>query len=81
MKKSGLLKIIHEKYRPVTARQKASQEVRDFQRMIQEVAEENKELLPFVNKAQETLNPLKVLQLFVRIPDEVRGREWRWVWS
>ena len=73
VKKSGLLKIVHEKYTPPTSsRQKLAQEVRDFQRVIWEVAEDSKEIKPFISKAQETLNPLKVLQLFSRIPDQVR---------
>ena len=72
VKKSGLLKIVHEKYRPVSAKQKTSQEVKEFRQVIQRVAEDNKELQPFINKAQETLNPLRVLQLFERIPDEVK---------
>lgn len=71
VKKCGLLKIVHEKYRPSTTKQLPPQEVRDFQRVVQEAAEGNKELLPFIGKAQENLNPLRVLQLFERIPDEV----------
>ena len=35
-------------------------------------AEMNKELQPHVNRAQDVLNPHKVLQLFRRIPDSVR---------
>ena len=82
MKKSGLLKIVHEKYRVSPSVLGKSEEAREFQRMIQGVAEENKELKPFLGKAQENLTPLRVLQLFIRIPDEVGGergeerREW-----
>lgn len=71
VKKCGLLKIVHEFNRPSTTKQLPPQQVRDFQRTIQEAADANKELLPFISKAQENLNPLKVLQLFERIPDEV----------
>lgn len=71
VKKCGLLKIVHEKYRPSTTKQLPPQEVRDFQRVIQEAADGNKDLMPFIAKAQENLNPLRVLQLFERIPDEV----------
>ncbi len=75
VKKCGLLKIVHEKYRPSTTKQKPPKEVRDFRSVIQEAAELNKELMPFIAKAQENLNPLRVLQLFERIPDEVCGLE------
>lgn len=71
VKKSGLLKIIHEKYRaPTTSKQKVAEEVKDFQRAIQEVAKENRELGPFVGKAQDNMSPLRVCQLFCRIPNE-----------
>ena len=72
VKKSGLLKIIHEKYRPVSSRQKVPNEVKEFHQVMQGLGEQNKDLQPFISKAQEMLNPLKVLYLFERIPDEVR---------
>lgn len=72
VKKSGLLKIVHEKYRPTTSSKRPPpQEVREFRQVIDEVAEHNMELQPFVSKAQDNLNPLRVLQLFERVPDEV----------
>ena len=71
VKKCGLLKIVHDKYRPPTTKRLPPQEVREFHGILQDVAEQNTELKPFISKAQENLNPLQVLQLFERIPDEV----------
>ena len=72
VKKCVLLKIVHEKYRPTGTKRPPPQEVREFQQVVQDVAEQNRELQPFVSKAQDNLNPLRVLQLFERIPDEVK---------
>ena len=46
-------------------------ESREFQDLLIEAAQENKDMLPHLGKAQEILNPLRVLYLFKSIPDEV----------
>ena len=68
---SAIMKILHEKYRSGTSRNKTAPEVEEFKEDLQMAAEMNKELQPYVGKAQEMLNPRKVLQLFRRIPDSV----------
>lgn len=74
VKKCGLLKIVHVKYKdPTSTRQKAPLEVREFWETMTMVAEDNKDLAPHIGKAQEILNPLRVLHLFRSIPTEVGG--------
>lgn len=74
VKKCGLLKIVHDRFRAVGgARQKASREAQEFRLSLQEAAEQNRELAAHIAKAQETLNPLRVLHLFRSIPEEVGG--------
>lgn len=72
VKKCGLLKILHEKYRPATgvAKQRVIQEVQEFRFSLTEAAEANAEIEPHIGKAQEILNPLRVLTLFRNILDE-----------
>jgi DNA-directed RNA polymerase III subunit RPC1 len=70
VKKCGLLKVLHEKFKPPTSRRQPSSETLAFKQSLEEVAEQNKELLPHIGKAQENLNPLRVLNLFKNIPDE-----------
>ena len=72
MKKCALLKIVHEKYRVSTSSRKMTEaEVSEFHQDMQEAAAANKDLAPFVGKAQEILNPLRALHLFENIPAEV----------
>ena len=72
MKKCALLKIVHEKYHVSTSSKKMTEaEVAEFQHEMHIVAAENKEVAPFVGKAQEILNPLRVLHLFEHIQEEV----------
>ena len=52
VKKCGLLKVLHEKYRPPTSRKQPSSETVLFKQSLQEVAEQNKDLLPHLGKAQ-----------------------------
>ncbi|XP_064391551.1 DNA-directed RNA polymerase III subunit RPC1-like isoform X2 [Halichondria panicea] len=71
VKKCGLLKIIHVKYKdPTSARQKSPLEVREFRETMATVAEDNKELALHIGKAQEILNPLRVLYIFKSITSE-----------
>lgn len=71
VKKCGLLKIVHEKYRVTGGIKKGiNPEVQEFRLTLQEAAESNPEIAPYIDKAQETLHPLRVLYLFKAIPDQ-----------
>ena len=70
VKKAGALKIIHDKFRA----KKTAEELERFKRSFTAAVEAQKELSVYLNKAvMEDLNPLKVLDLFKRISDEVRA--------
>jgi len=71
VKKCGLLKIIHVKYKDPTTKAKPSPELMEFREIMQEVATVHKDIAPFVGKAQEILNPLRVLYLFRSTTPEV----------
>lgn len=69
VKKGGTLKIVHDKYRA----KKTADEMDKFKTTFKSAVEFQKELGIYINKAViEELNPLKVLDLFQRISDEVR---------
>jgi len=69
VKKAGTLKIVHDKFRA----KKTAMEMEVWKTTFAPAIEAQKELGMFINKAvQEDLNPLKVLDLFKRISDEVR---------
>jgi len=69
IKKAGALKIIHDKFRA----KKTADEMERWKRTFAPAVEAQKELGMYINKAiTEDLNPLKVLDLFRRISDEVR---------
>eukprot|EP00794_Sanderia_malayensis_P012251 gene12251-13513_t len=68
VKKVGLLKIIHEKFK--TSRKVVDPQITNFHLSFEEAIAYNKELAPLVNKAQVMLNPLKVQTLFQSIVDE-----------
>ena len=68
VKKIGALKIVHEKYRA----KKVAGEQEEFLKTFGHATEFASELKPHVKKAQEDLNPLRVLELFKRISAEVR---------
>lgn len=69
VKKVGLLKVIHDKFRA----KKTADELERWKRSFTPAVEQQKELAVHLNRAaQEDLNPLKVLDLFKRISDEVR---------
>ena len=82
MKKCALLKIVHEKYHVSTSSKKMTEaEVAEFQHEMHIVAAENKEVAPFVGKAQEILNPLRVLHLFEHIQEEVHTSRTYYVYA
>ncbi|XP_010606158.1 DNA-directed RNA polymerase III subunit RPC1 isoform X3 [Fukomys damarensis] len=68
VKKCGLLKIIHEKYK--TNKKVVDPMVSSFLQSFETAIEHNKEVEPLLGRAQENLNPLIVLNLFKRIPAE-----------
>ena len=69
VKKCGLLKISHERYRSV---KKTSDIIQNKLAEYEEVAENNKEMQSVVNASAliHVLNPLEVLNLFDRIPEQ-----------
>ncbi|XP_014677319.1 PREDICTED: DNA-directed RNA polymerase III subunit RPC1-like [Priapulus caudatus] len=67
VKKCALLKIVHERFRHV---KKNDAEQSEFFASFEEAIEHNKEIEGHLSKAQDILNPLIVLDLFLRIPDE-----------
>ena len=70
VKKAGALKIIHDKFRA----KKTAEEMEKWKKTFGPAVEAQKELGMYINKAvHEDLNPLKVLDLFKRISDEVSG--------
>jgi DNA-directed RNA polymerase III subunit RPC1 len=69
VKKAGALKIIHDKFRA----KKTADEMERWKQTFAPAVEAQKELGQYISKAvHEDLNPLKVLDLFKRISDEVR---------
>lgn len=69
VKKVASLKIVHDKFRA----KKTAEEMMQWKQTFQKAVETQKELGPFVNRAiHEDMNPLKVMDLFKRISDEVR---------
>uniref|UniRef100_A0A8C4WZI4 DNA-directed RNA polymerase subunit n=1 Tax=Eptatretus burgeri TaxID=7764 RepID=A0A8C4WZI4_EPTBU len=69
VKKCGLLKVVHEKYKAVSGSKKGDQlGVREFHSSFDAAAEHNKEITALVGRAQESLTPLVVMQLFLRVP-------------
>lgn len=68
VKKAGALKIIHDKFRA----KKVAEEMEKWKKTFAPAVEAQKELGMYLSKAvHEDLNPLKVLDLFKRISDEV----------
>ncbi|QRW01352.1 DNA-directed RNA polymerase III subunit C5 [Ceratobasidium sp. AG-Ba] len=66
VKKAGLLRIVHEKFRA----KKTGEEKEAWKRTFGSAIEHQKEVATFLAKAHDDLNPLKVLDLFKRISAE-----------
>ncbi|KAG0057284.1 hypothetical protein BGZ83_000074 [Gryganskiella cystojenkinii] len=66
VKKVGALRIVHEKYRA----KKVSEDYEKFKDSFRNAISYNPEVKAHVNKAQEDMNPLRVLNLFKAISDE-----------
>ncbi|PJF17134.1 DNA-directed RNA polymerase subunit [Paramicrosporidium saccamoebae] len=67
IKKVGIMKVVHEKYRSV---RKQHGDAELFKRQFSHAIESNPELKMHVGKAQEDVNPLKALELFTRVTAE-----------
>jgi DNA-directed RNA polymerase III subunit RPC1 len=67
VKKVGALKLVHERYKASTKARK--DHAAEFYARFATAAEANKDMKPHVQRAQEDLNPLKVLEILKRIPD------------
>eukprot|EP01113_Clastostelium_recurvatum_P040668 TRINITY_DN6343_c0_g1_i1.p1 TRINITY_DN6343_c0_g1~~TRINITY_DN6343_c0_g1_i1.p1 ORF type:complete len:1395 (-),score=348.95 TRINITY_DN6343_c0_g1_i1:174-4358(-) len=65
VKKVGALKIVHEKYKV----KNHEEEVRQFHAQFDDAIKANPEVAAHLAKAQEDLNPLRVLSIFQRISD------------
>lgn len=68
-KKPGMMKIVHEKYK-VVSKKTADPCIAEFKNSFLNAVEANKELQSLIDKTQQLLNPLKVLQLFENISDK-----------
>lgn len=66
VKKAGGLKVIHEKWRA----KKVAEDRRDFEMSFATALQESRELKPFLNRAQDDLNPLRVYKLFSAVTAE-----------
>ncbi|KAG8946948.1 hypothetical protein FRC00_009353, partial [Tulasnella sp. 408] len=66
VKKAGLLRIVHEKFRA----KKTHGEMEKWKETFKTAVENDKQIAPLLNRAHEDLNPLKVLDLFRRISAE-----------
>ncbi len=66
--KCALLKIAHDKYRTQKRQHNA---LNDIAEVFHSARQGNSEVGGLVNSYQEILNPVRVLELFERIPKEV----------
>ncbi|KAF9109757.1 hypothetical protein BGX27_007243 [Mortierella sp. AM989] len=66
VKKVGALRIVHEKYRA----KKVAEEYEQFKSTFNTAIEAAPEMKAHISKAQEDMNPLRVLNLFKAITDE-----------
>lgn len=67
VKKVGALKISHDKFRA----KKKQPELEAFRNTFRYAISESKEIAPHLPKAQEDMNPLRVLNLFRRVTPSV----------
>lgn len=67
VKKIGPMKITHDKYRL----KRVANELEEFRKSFETAAASMPEIKPHIAKAQDDLNPLRVLRLFQRVTPEV----------
>lgn len=68
VRKVGVLKVVHEKYGKGS--KKTQEEIEDFRNSFHDAIETNPDIRQHITKAQEDLNPLKVQEIFSKIPSE-----------
>ncbi|MCO5597198.1 hypothetical protein L7F22_051274 [Adiantum nelumboides] len=76
VKKFGALKIVHEKFRAKKTESEKEAFRRTFDSAVKLGGTGPGDLATHLAKAQDDLNPLKVLDLFKRISDEVSTQRW-----
>jgi DNA-directed RNA polymerase III subunit RPC1 len=64
----GNLKLIQERYKGSSS--KREDLIRDFHANFEEAIKFNKDIKQLLSKAQDDLNPLRVLQIFQNVTDE-----------
>lgn len=88
VKKAGVLKIIHDKFRWIG--KKTPEEKDEFDRSFLEAKQSIPDLDKYLKRAMDDLNPLKVLNLFKEIPpaeyellgmDPTKGRPEMFIWT
>lgn len=67
VKKVGFFKIIHEKYKGTSAKKEEIN--RKFYSQFEEAIKYNKDIKLNLSKAQDDLNPIKVIKIFEKIPN------------
>ncbi|XP_048760931.1 DNA-directed RNA polymerase III subunit RPC1-like [Ostrea edulis] len=67
VKKCGLLKIIHDKYKQ---RKGVDPVIEEFKGSFELAMEHNKDIDALLGKTQEVLNPIRVQKIFQQIPEE-----------
>lgn len=67
VKKVGTLKVTHEKFR---AKRVEGEKV-EWRKTFDEAKKENRDVRVHLEKAQDDLNPLRVLELFKKVPATV----------
>jgi DNA-directed RNA polymerase III subunit RPC1 len=68
VKKVGALKLVHERFREKQHIDRRRQFLGEFD----EAVKLDESLAPHLNKAQDDLNPIRIMNIFSRIPPEVR---------
>lgn len=71
VKKVGPLKITHDKYRV----KRVATELEEFRKTFDSAVSTMPELKPHISKAQDDLNPLRVLRLFQRVTPEASSTQ------
>lgn len=88
VKKVGVMKLVHEKYKSKTKDQEEMQ--RDFKSNFIDALKTYPELKSNLNKAQDDLNPLHVMELFEKVESEdcellglnpLHGRPEQYIWT
>eukprot|EP00117_Sycon_ciliatum_P001892 scpid14119/ scgid7360/ DNA-directed RNA polymerase III subunit RPC1; DNA-directed RNA polymerase III subunit A len=68
VKRCGLLKIVHDKYK--STRRVLEPHIAEFRSSFKPALEHNNQLQPLLDKTQEMLSPLRILEIFRQMSDE-----------